>query len=162
MQTKSLIQTVANVIKITELKKGDVVKIIEEEYSSNAIYYGVVIDLLNTGSKSFIQIVRYKKVYSDIKADVILINGEKDIALFPATPDEIKEHLSASISSIEKDIDKEKEELQKKIEALEKAKQFVSGETSKQLTEPSFTEMTQIDFNNEKKEKELKMAELMD
>jgi len=162
MQTKSLIQTVANVIKITELKKGDVIKIIEEGYSTPEIFYGVVIDLLNTGSKSFIQILRYKKEYDNIKADIILINGEKDIALFPASPEEIKEHLQSSILRIEEDINNKKEELQKKIDALNKAKEFVSGETSKQLSEPSFTEISQTEFNAIEKEKERKIAELMD
>lgn len=49
MQTRNLIQASANILKITNLVIGDCVKLVEEEYSSPQIYYGVVTDLLNSG-----------------------------------------------------------------------------------------------------------------
>ena len=61
MQTKNIIQTVANVIKITSLKKGDVVKMIESGYSSPESYFAVVLDLLNDGENTYIELLKYKK-----------------------------------------------------------------------------------------------------
>ena len=54
---KNLIQLNANVIKITNLKKGDVFKRIDDNYSTPEVKYGVVLDLMNTGEKSFIEVL---------------------------------------------------------------------------------------------------------
>ena len=66
MKTKNIIQAQANVIKITSLVKGDTVKIIKSEYSSNEIRYGVVIDLMNDGTKTFIEMLEYQESYNDV------------------------------------------------------------------------------------------------
>lgn len=153
MQTKNIIQTQANVIKITSLVKGNVVKIIEKEYGdSYKTCYGVVLDLLNSGTKTFIQLLKYEKSYNDVKAEIETFSGNDDLTIFPATIDEVKEFFSGSIARLEADIEKEKKELQDKIEAVEKAKTFANGELSQSLSEPEFSEMTQVDFNAKKQE----------
>jgi hypothetical protein len=89
MQTKNLIQSTANIIKITNLKKGDVIKQIDKDYSSHTIYYGVVVDLLSSGERSFITILRYENRYNDLRAEIKTYGGDEDLNLFPAQPDEI-------------------------------------------------------------------------
>ena len=134
MQTKNIIQTQANVIKITSLVKGNVVKIIDDSSSySTDIKYGVVIDLMNDGSKTFLEILEYKKSYGDVSAEIKLYSGDKELNLFPASVDEVKEYFETTLSYISKSIEQDKENLQKKINGFEKAKQFVSGELSKNL-----------------------------
>lgn len=153
MQTKNIIQTQANVIKITSLVKGNVVKILEKEYGDTyKTCYGVVLDLLNTGTKTFIQILKYEKSYSDVKAEIKTFSGNDDLTLFPATIEEVKDFFSGAISKLESDIEEDKKKLQDKIEATEKAKAFASGELSKSLSEPEFSEMTQTEFNTKKQE----------
>lgn len=153
MQTKNLIQTQANVIKITSLVKGNVVEIIEKEYSDTyKTCYGVVLDLLNSGTKTFIQILKYEKTYNNVKAEIKTYAGTDDLTIFPATIEEVKEFFSESISNLELTIEDEKKKLQEKIEAVKKAKAFANGELSKSLSEPEFFEISQKEFDQKKQE----------
>lgn len=153
METKNLIQTTANVIKITNVKKGDILKIAKEEYSSVELYYGVVIDLLNTGSKSYITILQYKKSYGDISAEIKTFKGTEDLSIFPAEINEVKEYFEEAVNKLEKTIEEDKEKLQTKIDAVNKAKEFISGELSKTLSVVDYQEITQKEFNDIERQK---------
>lgn len=147
MMTKNLIQAAANVVKITRLSKGDCVKLIEDSsYSSPEIYYGVVIDLLNEGEKCFVQILRYKKSYSAIDCDIRTYSGDKDITLFPCTVEELYEHFNEAISVIRRDIISAEKTLNDKKLGLQRAEEFVSGQSSRKLQSSSFKEVTQEEY----------------
>ncbi len=161
MLTKNIIQTVANVIKITSLKKGDVVKMLDKTYSSIETKYAVIIDLLNDGENTFIQLLQYNVSYSEIKAEIKTYKGSDDLSLFPTTKDEVEEYFSRAVESVDDKIEEKKVELQKLIEANQKAKQFISGELSKTLTEVEYKEQTQDQYNQIKVDKENKVKELM-
>lgn len=150
MQTKTLIQSQANVVRITSLNKGDVVKLVQKEYSSTEVYYGVVLDLLNNGNSTFIQILLYKRSYGDFTAEIKTYSGEEDLALFPANVEEVREHFDSVIQCMERNLITEKKKLQDKVESLSKVKEFVSGESQKKLADASFTEITQHDFDKKK------------
>ena len=153
MQTKNLIQTQANVIKISTLVKGDVLKIISKKYSDTyETKYGVVLDLMNTGNKTFIQILEYTKDYNSVEAEIKTYAGTDDLTIFPATLDEVKSYFKEAINTVKENIKEKKKELQDKIEALKKAESFANGELSKSLTEPEFLEITQDEFNKKKQE----------
>lgn len=160
MKTQNVIQTVANVIKITSLKKGDVVKMIESNYSSQESYYAVILDMLNDGENTYLELLKYKKTFGDVDAEIKLYKGTDDISLFPTSIDEIKEHFEGCISKIEKGIEDDKEKLQKKIEGLNKAKDFVSGELSKNLTVVEFSEIEQSKFLQIQREKQEQLKAL--
>tara|TARA_R100001086_G_C11678628_1_gene215031 strand:- start:30 stop:494 length:465 start_codon:yes stop_codon:yes gene_type:complete len=146
MQTKNLIQASANVLKITSLSIGDVVKQVDDSYSSSDIYYGVVTDLMNDGEKTFVQITRYKQGYGKIDADVKIYKGGVDLNIFPATIKEVKTHLDEAIKTISEKIEKEERDLADKKQALKNAIDFVSMETTKNLTEASYKEVTQAEY----------------
>lgn len=147
MQTKNLIQASANVIKITRLVKGDVVKLVEDgSYSGAEIYYGVVTDLLNSGDKSYVQIMRYKKSYNAIDCDIKTYSGDKDLSLFPASVEEVQEELKEVVARIERDLADEEKKLDAKRLGLQRAKEFVSFETSKKLRNSEFKEITQTEY----------------
>jgi hypothetical protein len=150
MQTKTMIQAQANVIKITSLKKGDVVKMIEKEYSSHDVYYGVVLDLLNSGNECFIQILRYKRSYSQIDGQIKTYSGKEEMALFPATVEEVKDHFKEAVEYAKRSVKKKQEELMQEEKALATALEFTTGELAKSLHDASFTEMTQVEFNQKK------------
>jgi hypothetical protein len=153
MKTQNLIQASANVIKITELLVGDVVKIVDESYSNIEIKYGVVIDILNDGQKTFIQIAQYKKTYSDtIDCELKTYAGKNELNIFPTTPEEVKEYFQEALTRIGSDIEKKERELLERKEMLQKAKQFTDLETSKKLRATSFKEITQEQYNNRLKE----------
>ena len=158
METKTLIQSSANILRITDLQKGNTVKVVTKEYSSHEIMYGVVTDLLNSGKETYIQFLLFKNNYGDVEGNVKVYSGSEDIALFPATIEEVKEHLDGAIERMGKKLEKEKDELNNKIQAFETAKDFVSGQTSSKLLETSFEEITTAQFNKEQKQK--KIAEI--
>ena len=89
-----------------------------------------------------------------------MYSGDKELALFPTSVEEVKEYFEEATKRIEKDIETDKEDLQKKIASLEKAKEFISGELSKTLLEVSWEEMTQDEYKERKQLKEQKIKEL--
>lgn len=147
MKVQNLIQASANVLKITSLNIGDVVKQVDSSYSGTEIYYGVVTDMMNSGEQTFIQIMRYKKNYGSIDCDVKVYKGGEDLALFPATVSEVKEHLQDCIEALKKSIVEDEKKLANKKDSLQNAIDFVSMESSKKLTEASFKEVTQVEYN---------------
>ena len=52
MQTKQIVQSSANVIRITKLVKGDIYKRFEQ--NSDDTYFGIVTDVLNDGINTII------------------------------------------------------------------------------------------------------------
>lgn len=158
MQTKQIIQTSANVIHITNLKKGDVYKRIDDQAYSDKVRYGVVVNLYNNGEKTYLEAIEYKVGYSEITADRQIIGGETDVSIFPATVAEIEEHFSSAIHSIEKKIEDKKEEIGKLHSALSAGREFVSGEMQKKLSEPQFKELTQREYVVQKRQIGLQAA----
>jgi hypothetical protein len=156
METKNLIQTTANVIRITNLKKGDCVKIIDSSYSTREVKFGVVIDLLNDGKNTFIEMLEYKKNYNDINVDYKVYKGDDDIAIFPTEIGEVEEYLNDSLKAMKNKIKEKNEELEKLNKGYVKAKDFVSGELQKKLTVVDYKEITQKEYNH--KIEQLKQA----
>ena len=155
MQTKTLIQASANILRITELQKGCTVKVIKKEYNDNKMFYGIVTDLLNSGEKSFIEILLFEKSYGELKGKVELYEGNTDIALFAATVEEIESSLKDSLESLQRQINKDEQDLRNKKIAYEKAEQFVSGSMQKQLQSTSFEEVTTEQYLQEEKQKKI-------
>lgn len=141
MQTRNLIQSQANVIRITSLQKGNVVKIINEGYSEPELLYGVVLDLFNDGTKTFIQMLQYKAGYQEVKSEIKLYAGDKELIIFPAELNEVQEYFNSAIESIKRSIENKEEELAKSKLGLKNALEFTSGEMAKRLTLVSFEEI---------------------
>ena len=163
MQTKTLIQSSANILRITDLQKGNTVKVIKKDYSDNKIFFGVVTDLLNSGESTFIELLLFEKSYNDLKGKVVVyirvnttyLDGKDDIALFPATVEEVETDLSDALKLLARDIEKSEDELLKKKNAYEKASEFVSGEMQKKLQSTSFKEITTQQYLDEEKQKKI-------
>ena len=155
MHTKQIIQASANVIRITNLRKGDVYKRIDDSSYGDKVHYGVVLNLYNNGEKTYIETIEYKAGYSDITAERKVIGGEDDVEIFPASITEIEENFGSAIRSIEKKIADKHEEIRKLEGALEAGRELASGEMQRKLSEPEFKEMTQREFLVEKQQAEL-------
>ena len=155
MQTKTLIQSSANILRITDLQKGNTVKVIKKDYSDNKIFFGVVTDLLNSGESTFIELLLFEKSYNDLKGKVVVYDGKDDIALFPATVEEVETDLSDALKLLARDIEKSEDGLLKKKNAYEKASEFVSGEMQKKLQSTSFKEITTQQYLDEEKTRKI-------
>lgn len=160
MQTKTLIQTQANILKITSLKKGDVVKIIEDSsYGSPTVYYCIVIDLMNVGSESYIQVLRYKHEYSSLSCELKLYKGTENLHLFPAKVTDLKDYFSNTVLAMRQKIEEKEKSLREEKVAFDKLKDFVSGNLSRKLTEVRYDIITQYDYNESLKHLENKEKE---
>jgi len=160
MKTQNVIQASCNVIKLVNLKKGDIFKSVKSDTFGDGITYNVVIELYNDGENSYIEVVQYQKSYSEVNAKHKVFDGTEDISIFPTTLEEVETYFKDAIKSIEEGIVKDKDDLQKKIIACEKAKGFMNGELSKQIQEAEFKEQTQGEYKAEKVLKEAKLKEL--
>jgi hypothetical protein len=152
MQTKNLVQTSANVIRIINLKKGDIYKRYEDSTYSSGVYYGLVKDIKNNGEQTFIEAIEYKKTYSDISAELKVYSGEKDLAIFPATLDEVKDEFVSVVEKLEEEISTKKKEIANKEKCILDTNKLLSGELSKIVQSAEFKEMTQAEFNQKKLE----------
>ncbi len=162
METKNIIQASANVIKLVNLKKGDVFKSIKVDTYDSGISFNIVTELYNDGENTFIEVVQYEKSYEDVKSSLKVFKGTDDLSIFPATVKEVGEYFGDALKGIASKIEEDKEQLQSKIVSYEKATKFVDGELSKQIQEAEFKEQTQEEFNSDKALKEVKIKELQD
>ena len=137
MTTTNLISTSVNVVRITQLKKGDVVKLLEDGYSSQNLKFGIVYDLLNNGEKTVLQLLTIEVNYGELKAELKTFSGDKDLALFPAKPEEIKAQFDTSLDSLAREVEKARISYQQKKEGYELAQKIISGQLSLELTAPS-------------------------
>lgn len=153
METRSIIQASAKVIRITNLVKGDIYKRLEEGGYSNDINYGVVVNVYNDGVKTFIEALEYKVAWDEIKADRKVFSGKVDINIFPAELEEVRDCFSKALLGIEKKINEKKGEIIKLEKALEMGREFASGQLSQKLTVPEFREMSQKEYIAENIEK---------
>jgi hypothetical protein len=141
METKSIIQATANIIRITQLAKGNVYKRIEEQYSDVKIRYGVVINIFSDGQKAFIETVEYEKSYSGVsKGEIKVFAGDKDINICPCTPEDVQEHFGDAIRQLREEVETKRDELEKAEKLLVDAERFANGEMARNLSTPVFTE----------------------
>ena len=138
MQQVNQIISSATIITITDLKKGNVVKIIDTEYSEKKLKYGIVTDILRDKDDCYVSILTFGLSYSDVELKTKVLIGKDNFAIFPAT----KEEVNAEFAKIEGNLrnkvaDKEKE-LQEYKSKYELAKSFISNHSAIELTEPVF------------------------
>lgn len=144
MQTKQIIQSSANVIRITNIAKGNIYKRFDDyDYT----YFGIVQAVHNDGNNTIIEATEYKAGYSDVDVSKKIIKGEKDFVIFPATLDDLKLEFEKCIEKKKRDIETKLEEISKAKKTIELTEKLISGEMQKELSTPMFKEMTQGEFN---------------
>ena len=144
MQTKQIIQSSANVIRITNISKGNTYKRFED---NDCVYYGIVTDVLNDGVNTIITATEYRKSWSSMEVAQKVMKGEKDYVLFPATIEEIESEFQSVVSSKEREIEDSKKKIAEDEKTIELTRKLISGEMQKELSAPQYKELTQEEFN---------------
>lgn len=162
METTNLIQSTAKMIKITSLKKWDLIKYIDDSSYSTDVKYWIITDLMNTWEKAFIEAILYKKTYSDVNVELKIFKWNQDVNIFPATIDDIQEYFKAVEKDMIKKIEEKKDEIYKLEKWLATFKDFVSWETTKKLSTPDFISITQEEYQENKRLKEEKRKQLLE
>lgn len=145
MQTKQIVQASANVIRITNIQKGNLYKRFDE--SGDYTYYGIVTDVLNDGNNTIITATEYRKSWSSMSVENKVIRGDKDFIMFPATIEEFKVEFQSVINSKKKDIEDYQLKIQEAERLIDTTEKLLSGELQKELSVAEFKEMTQGDFD---------------
>lgn len=126
MQTSTLIQASADVVRIVSLKTGDVYKRLNDRTSYGTsveptLRFGVVTDVLNNGADAAITAIEFDATYNDAKPEVKVFRTGTDVALFAATPDEVIAHLDQVTAAARRAVEEADKELGKKRAVLDLA-----------------------------------------
>lgn len=119
MEIKSIIQASANIVRVTELAKGNVVKMVDEDYSSPEVSYAVVTDILNDGENVYVEFLKYKKSYRSVELQSKVLGNNSKTHLFPATTEDLLHHIAEIERTIREEIKDKREEADKKEAALD-------------------------------------------
>jgi len=150
MQTKQIVQASANVIRITNIQKGNIYKRFDE--SGDYTYYGIVTEVLNDGNNAIISATEYRKSYSSMNVENKVIRGDKEYVIFPATLDDFQIEFQSVIDSKEKEIENSRKSISEAEKTIETTRKLLSGELQKELSVPMFKEMPQVDFDQKLRE----------
>jgi hypothetical protein len=146
MNVASAIQSSANVIRITQVKAGDVYKRFEDN-SDDSVYYGVVRNIHNDGVNTIIEATEYRYRYSTLSVDLKIIRGTKDYVIFPATPEDLNLELEKALTDQRRKITNAEDDIKKANKLIIDIEGLISGETQKQLTSMSYKELSQSQYN---------------
>lgn len=149
MNTKNIIQASANVIRITQVKVGDIYKRFDKDYDYT--YFGIVKAVWNDGVNAIIESIEYRYSYSTITVEYKTLKGEKDYIIFPATLDELEKEFSSCISKKRKEIEDYQDKILIAGKLIVDTQKLLSGEMQKELNPIAFKQMTQDEFNQQVK-----------
>lgn len=134
METRTLIRSSADVLRITSLQKGDVYKrLVESEHGgSDSVLMGVVTDVLSNGEKCAISVIEIGcDQWGAFTVRVANFAGARELAIFPASVDEIQTFMADAIERARDDV--ERKELATARTVLERLERIASGDMSKDL-----------------------------
>lgn len=148
MQVQQMIRASADVLTITTMAPGNVYKRIETGggygNAEPVLRFGVVQSVMNNGEDSAVTALEFTADYSGVAASLKVFDGGKPVAIFPATPDEITQHLGELAERAERDVATAETALQGKREALSRVRHLAStvGELSVAATSDAIAEAT--------------------
>ncbi len=139
MDTRQIISTATEVTTIRRIHPGDVYKRTEDTYGQVSLRFGVVLDAMNNGVDSAITALEYR--LPEFGGTTIQIQtkvwGGGEQALFPATPEEVRQHVMDLTAMAEKGVRAAEDSLSKAQETLREVQRLAAqlGE----LTAPETT-----------------------
>jgi hypothetical protein len=139
MQVSSIIQPAATVIRVTEVKPGDVYqRLVKATYSGDKdkVVFGMVMSVLVNGEDAAITAIEFTPpMYAGfIEPEVKVFSGGTDVALFPATVEEWDTHMRGAISKQAKEVEKIEATLRRQSEVLEQMQSALFRDKAEALT----------------------------
>ena len=140
MQVQQIVRASADVVTITTLRPGDVYKRVDETYSGDAVLrFGVVESTMNNGEDAAVSAFEYTPDYSSgVAVKPVVFTGNKPVAIFPATPEEVAQHMDALVTAAQEASQRADESAAKMREALARTvglrDRVLAGELTAPLT----------------------------
>lgn len=130
------VQATADIVRVVSLKPGDVYKRLAESHGEPKMSLGIVTAVLNNGERTAITAVEYEATYAGVQAVVKTLTDKTEVAIFPATPDEVSAHVTDLLNSAERAVQTAERDLLTRREALAQAHRVVEMFEGKTLTAP--------------------------
>ena len=106
MQVTTLIQPAAEVVAIASLKTGDVYKRLVKKYTDQyEMRFGIVRSVVHNGEDVAFTALEFEKGYGDITVELKTFGTASDIAVFPASPDEVRSQFTTMFEAAAKKVD---------------------------------------------------------
>lgn len=103
MQTQQIVRGAAEVLTITRLAVNDVYKrVVETSYSGEPhLRFGVVTDVMDNGPDAAVVALEFRPAEygGTVILDTKIITGTQALAIYPATPDEVRQHMSTTLEA---------------------------------------------------------------
>lgn len=146
METKQIVQTSANVIRITNIAPGNTYKRFEKDYDDRT-FFGIVRNVYNDGQNTVIEATEYRYTWRSVEVTHRVMQGMKDYILFPANLEEIQSEFGRVVKEKLDEIDTKEKEIIEAKKTIEFTEKLLSGEMQKELSLPGFKEMSQVEYN---------------
>lgn len=106
MDTKTLVQATANVVRIINLKVGDVYKRVHKPYAGakSELRFGVVTSIMHNGESAAITSIEVEVSYSAVTMHQKLFDTDTEVDIFEADPSEVREHFAKAEEAARKRI----------------------------------------------------------
>lgn len=143
METSTLIQASADVVRIVTLRTGDVYKRLlhktpyGRDLEEPTLRFGVVTDVINNGSDAAITALEFDTGYSGVAPEIKVFRGGSDVAPFAATPAEVTAALSEVAKFAQRAVEDAERELAKRRDVQELVNRAYAAKG--QLTEAATT-----------------------
>jgi hypothetical protein len=142
MNVHQAIQASANIVRITNIAPGDVYKRFDDSSGyDDRVYLGIVQAVHNDGNQTIIQALEYCYKYSTLSVELKVLRGDKDYALFPASPEDLNRELDGVIDRKSREIESKTDEIAKLTKEIAEVEKLLSGEAQKELKAMSYTEV---------------------
>lgn len=148
MQTTQIVRGATEVLTITRLRPGDVYKRVEESsYAATTLRYGVVADVMDNGPDAAVVAVEFRppEFGSGVLIETRVITGNQPLAIFPARPEEVREHMAAMIASAEQAERTAVEAADKAAALTARVRAVAAAHTAGELSAPETSTVPLID-----------------
>lgn len=123
----------------------------DEDYDDRC-YFGIISNVHNDGNNTIIEATEYRYSWSTLEVDYKILRGEKDYIIFPCTLEEFNLDLEKAKKESSSKIKSAKETIEKEEKILAEINSIMSGEKIKNLTEMSYKELSQEQYEQKLKE----------
>jgi len=142
MKTATLIQPYAEVVRVTTLRRGDVYKRLEDKSAStynesDGLVFGVVTDVLDNGEQTAVTAIEVsRETLYETRVKLRTFAGGRDVAIFPATPDEVRLHLADGLEQARTEVERAERSLSDARHKLSSLEDINNGDLAKRLRPP--------------------------
>lgn len=130
---QTIVRGSADIVNIVTLSPGDVYKRVDSPtHGQPALVYGMVTDVLNDGQNAAIIAVERQSSYMGFTTERKVFTQNNELAIFPATEEEWKEHITDIIEGADRQV----RDLENKLEQARETRALAEKAMSLEARSP--------------------------